>query len=175
MDLPLHDLHSLLYGFDQFFGRRPTSVHPHDSPTFRIHQIPFDLGTAIRNADPDESFFHVEFIPPDRAELWHSVAWRDSLTRRLRIAGVVGTYQQTPRESTRGDIERKLILHFKNTLHIAFKHARALTEMLLDGPENPHVYDLAILPPEIVHAIKSYRNTPQSPPPSDGCGESTVS
>lgn len=174
MEISPHTLAQFLYGFDEFFGCRPYSIHPSDYPSFRVHIIPFSIGSQIRNADPDEAIFHVEFYPPDRAELWHSAAWRDSLTRRLRVAGIVATYYQTPQESARCDIERKLILHFK-TLHLAFRHARALTEMLLSGPENPHVYDLAILPPELVHAIKSYRNTSQSPPPSDGCGETTVS
>lgn len=157
MDISPHTLAQFLYGFDEFFGCRPYSVHPSDYPSFKIHVVPFSIGSQIRNADPDESTFHVEFYPPDRAEVWHTISWRESLTRRLRLAGQVLAYSQTPTESARASIERRLIQHFKS-LHFSFKHARALSEMLLSGPENPHVYDLAILPPELTHDIKQYRS-----------------
>jgi len=119
----LNDLYHLLYGFDQFFASRPQSIHPHDSPIFKVHVIPFDLGTDIRNSDPDEAFFHVEFYPPDRAELWNSKAWNESLTKRLRLAGQVTTYYCTPDEQLRADVECNLIKHFKS-VSLPFRHAR---------------------------------------------------
>lgn len=153
----LNDLYHLLYGFDQFFASRPQSIHPHDSPIFKVHVIPFDLGTDIRNSDPDEAFFHVEFYPPDRAELWNSKAWNESLTKRLRLAGQVTTYYRTPDEQLRADLECNLIKYFK-AISLPFRHARALTELLTSGPENPTVLQLAALPPELIHQLQNYRN-----------------
>lgn len=169
MEISPHTLAQFLYGFDEFFGCRPASIHPSDYPSFKVYIVPHEIGVNIRNSDPEETMFHVEFYPPDRAELWHTLAWRDSLTRRLRIAGQVSTYYQTPQESVRSSLDRRLIAHFKS-LHFPFRHARALTEMLISGPESPHVYDLAVLPPEIIHDLKQYRSKDSSQSPRSGPG-----
>jgi len=158
MEISPSDLHSLIYGFDEYFSSSPLSVHPNDRPIFKVHIVPFHIGTSIRNSDPDESKFHVEFYPPDRAEVWNAKAWCESLTKRLRLAGQVLTFFQTEEESRRSTLERLLINHFKS-ISLSFRHARALTEMLIAGPENPHIHDLAILPPEIVHQLKQYRES----------------
>lgn len=157
MDISLPDLHSLIYGFEEFFAAGPISVHPSDRPIFKVHVVPFHIGVSIRNADPDESKFHVEFYPPDRSEVWNAHAWSESLTKRLRLAGQVSTYFQTSAEAQRSTLERALITHFKS-LNLPFRHARALSEMLIAGPENPHIYDLVTIPPEIVAQLNSYRN-----------------
>ena len=152
----LSEIYHLLYGFDEFFAVRPESIHPHDSPTFKVHLIPFSLGRELRDADPAESLFHVEFYPPDRAELWNAKAWSDSLTKRLRVAGQVATYYRSPREQARLDLESSFLRHFKS-IGLPFRHARALSELLISGPENPSVLQLAALPEELSHALKTYR------------------
>lgn len=157
--LSIQELHHLLYdSFEELASIHPLSIHPQDHPTFRVKIVPFSLGAAIRNHDPDEKYFHVEFYPPLHAEVWQSQAWQDSLTRRLRIAGVVQTYFQTPEESARAKVERLLISHFKAS-HLPFRHARAITELLLSGPDNPTVLQLAGLPVEISHELSLYRNS----------------
>lgn len=157
--LSIKELHDLLYSsFEELAGITPLSVHPQDLPTFRVKIVPFTLGSVIRNNDPDERYFHVEFYPPAHAEIWQSQAWADSLTRRLRLAGVVQTYFQTPEESARSKIERLLISHFKAS-NLPFRHARAITELLISGPDNPTVLQLAGLPAELAHELSVYRNT----------------
>ena len=155
--LTVQELYSLLYGVEELCDIKPQSIHPADHPTFRVKIVPFALGAQIRNADNEEKYFHVEFYPPDHAEVWQSLAWNDSLTRRLRTAGVVQTYFQTEEESNRAKVERLLIAHFKS-LSLPFRHARALTEMLISGPDNPTVLQLASLPETISHELSLYRN-----------------
>lgn len=158
--LTIHELHSLLYGFEETCDFKTSSVHPEDHPIFRVKIVPYLIGSALRNADPDERYFHVEFFPPDKAEIWEAKAWTDSLTRRLRLAGIVQTYYQTPEESSRAKVERSLIQHFKSC-HLAFRHARALTEMLISGPENLTVLQLAGLPTPLAYELQTYRNSTQ--------------
>jgi len=156
--LTISEIHSLLYGFEETCDAKLSSVHPEDHPIFRVKIVPYLIGSALRNADPEERYFHIEFFPPDKAEIWESKAWNDSLTRRLRLAGIVQTYYQTPEESSRAHIERLLIQHFKSC-HLAFRHARAITEMLISGPENLTVLQLAGLPAPLAHELQTYRNT----------------
>lgn len=156
--LTIQELYSLLYGFEELCDIKPQSIHPEDHPIFRVKIVPFSIGAQIRNADSDEKYFHVEFYPPFHAEVWQSLAWNESLTRRLRTAGVVQTYFQTEEESARAKIERLLIAHFKG-ISLPFRHARALTEMLISGPENPTVLQLAGLPEAISHELQTYRNS----------------
>jgi len=156
--LTIQELYSLLYGFEELCDIKPQSIHPEDHPIFRVKLVPFNIGAQIRNADSDEKYFHVEFYPPFHAEVWQSLAWNESLTRRLRTAGIVQTYFQTEEESARAKIERLLIAHFK-ALSLPFRHARALTEMLISGPENPTVLQLAGLPEAISHELSQYRNS----------------
>jgi hypothetical protein len=162
--LTVSEIHSLLYGFEETCDAKLSSVHPEDHPIFRVKIVPYLIGSALRNADPEERYFHIEFFPPDKAEIWESKAWNDSLTRRLRLAGIVQTYYQTPEESSRAKMERALISHFKSC-HLAFRHARALTEMLISGPENLTVLQLAGLPEQLAHELQLYRNTLDAPRP----------
>lgn len=158
--LSLPSLHSLLFSFDEFFGERPASLNIHDRPIFPILIIPYQLGVAIRNADIEERYFHIEFDPqfPDRADLWNSKAWHESLTKRLRLAGQVATYAMSPREALRAELSTKLLIFFK-TCKLKFSHAQAMAEFLISGPESPSVLQLAGLPIELAHLLQSYRNT----------------
>ena len=92
--LTISELHSLLYGFEELADFELESIHPDDHPIFRVKLAPYLIGSALRNADPEEKYFHVEFYPPDKAEIWESKAWTDSLTRRLRLADRRGPPQQ---------------------------------------------------------------------------------
>lgn len=156
--LTIHEIHSLLYGFEETCDCKTSSVHPEDHPIFRVKIVPYLIGSALRNADPEEKYFHIEFFPPDRAEIWESKAWTESLTRRLRLAGIVQTYYQTPEESSRAKVERSLIQFFKSR-SLSFKTARALTELLVTGPDNPTVLQIAGLPIELAHELQFYRNS----------------
>lgn len=158
--LSLPTLSSLLYSFDEFFGERPASLNIHDRPIFLILIIPYALGVQIRNADIEEKFFHIEFDPahPDRADLWNSKAWAESLTKRLRLAGQVATYAMSPREVLRSELSGKLLLFFKSC-KLKFSHAQAMTEFLISGPDSPTVLQLAGLPADISHLLQSYRNS----------------
>lgn len=161
--LTIHELHSLLYGFEEMADAKLRSVHPNDIPIFRVKIVPHLIGSAIRNADPDEKYFHVEFYPPEHAEIWEAKAWAESLTKRLRTAGFAYTSSRTIEETQRAMIESLLLKHFK-TCNLAFRHARALTEMLISGPENPTVLQLAGLPAPLAHALQTYRNSTNEQP-----------
>lgn len=162
IQLSLSDLHSLLYGFDEFFGDRSRSLSVHERPIFPILIIPYSLGVAFRNHDSLEKYFHVEFIPPHKAEIWNSKAWHDSLTRRLRLAGAVQSFAQTPQEAQRSELEGKLLHYFSKICHLRFAHARAMTEFLISGPDSPDILQLAGLPMDLAHLLQNYRESNES-------------
>jgi hypothetical protein len=87
MPLTIADLHSLLYGFEEFESCNPISKHPCDHVTLhRIKIIPISVGLTLAEADKEGKLFHIEFYPAlHRAEVWSAQAWRESLTRHLRL------------------------------------------------------------------------------------------
>lgn len=86
--LNITHLHGLLYGYPEYEDREPISKHPSDQVTVhKIRIIPIALAETIAHADPDGRWFHIEYFPNlNHAELWSAFAWRNSLTRHLRIA-----------------------------------------------------------------------------------------
>ena len=87
MSLNIADLHSLLYGYDMFESVTPLSLHPLDRVTIhRIRIVPLEIGAAIGAGDVAGKYFHIEFFPAiNRAEIWSAQAWRESLTRHLKL------------------------------------------------------------------------------------------
>jgi hypothetical protein len=78
------DLSRLMFGDSKHWHQSPLSVHTSDSPIQRIKILSPELGRFIAELDPNEEFFHVEFFGTTHSEVWSALAWRESLTRRLR-------------------------------------------------------------------------------------------
>lgn len=155
--LSIADLYSLLYSYDQFFGSRPVHLSTHDRPFFPIRIVPIEIGTLLRDTDPAEKYFHVEFTP-SQAEVWNSKAWADSITRRLRIAGAFVSSQQSPEEALYSSTSASLIHYFTRQCRMRFAHAQAMAEYLLTGPENPTLLQHAGLPLDLSSNVTKYRD-----------------
>lgn len=152
------DLYGLLYGFDEYFGRRPRSVSRHETPEFKVRVVPYTIGVLIKNADEEESLFHVELHATDNtADIWHAATWRTSISRKLRTVGDYCNLPTTDRERLHADLRGRLLKHFSSTYY-NFKHALALTELFLAGPMRPEYLQLAALPAELADMLSKYRN-----------------
>ena len=154
--LSITDLHSLIFSYDQFWGNRPKHLSDHDRPIFPIHIVPVEIGTLLRDTDPNEKYFHVEFTP-SQAEVWNAKAWVDSITRRLRIAGHSVSAQQSPEEALYSSTSSSLIHYFTRQCRMRFGHAQAMAEYLLTGPENPTLLQHAGLPLDLSSNVTKYR------------------
>ena len=169
--LSIIDLHSLLYSYDQFFGCRPVHLSTHDRPFFPIRIVPLEIGTLLRDTDPQEKYFHVEFTP-SQAEVWNAKAWQDSITRRLRIAGASVSSQQSPEEALYSSTSSSLIHYFTRQCRMRFAHAQAMAEYLLTGPENPTLLQHAGLPLDLSSNVTKYRDLISSTNRSESSQES---
>lgn len=169
--LSITDLHSLLYSYDQFFGCRPVHLSTHDRPFFPIRIVPLEIGTLLRDTDPQEKYFHVEFTP-SQAEVWNAKAWQDSITRRLRIAGASVSSQQSPEEALYSSTSSSLIHYFTRQCRMRFAHAQAMAEYLLTGPENPTLLQHAGLPLDLSSNVTKYRDLISSTNRSESSPES---
>lgn len=123
----------LLTEFEDLLSIKPL-IHESDYPINRVRVIPVELGVAIKQADPDERYFHVElyYNPPAHADLWTAKAWQESLTKRLRNVKDGDVLQ--PVQSLRIN-EIQIAVNLRASYGLASEHARHAAEMLLRGDE----------------------------------------
>jgi len=152
--MTISELYYLLYEHPEL-AHIKLHVSRNDFPEVAVKVIPLDIAVFIRDNDPEESHFHVEFFPT-HAELWEGKCWRNSITRRLKHAGVYANTQATTTELTLHKLQHNLLSHFKSC-GLPFRHARDMTEMLISGPQNPGLLQLAALPPELQGELRAYR------------------
>ncbi len=163
--LTLQTLSSLLYGYDEFFGSRPLSLHKADNPYFRIRVIPLPLAVYIRDNDYDERLFHVEFFPK-HGELWHAAAWRDSLSRKVKLSGGLNNPASAdPLLDLHASLRHDLLSFFRSC-RLSPSHSFAMAELLISGPERPEILQLAGLPPALADKLREYRSLCESNNPS---------
>jgi hypothetical protein len=155
MELQPHQLAGLLYEFPELAHLRPI-LHPSDIPIFKVKVIPYELGFLIKQSDPDEVYFHVELYaaPPVRADLWSAIAWKESLTKRLR------NVRTTPEDNLPAEI-RSTIHKVSVELHTSYglspTHARECANILLTGEQFDELVEILSLTHIILDPIKKLR------------------
>ncbi len=160
--MTLPEVYGLLYGFDGLWGMR-LHIHSTEYPEFSVKSIPLTVGTFIRDHDPDETLFHVEFFP-SHAELWEASCWRNSITRKLKLVGNYANTAADPAEEAYRQLFHNLLTFFRER-GLSLKYSRPLAEFLISGKDNPSLLQLAALSPELEYDLKKYRDAqlPQGP------------
>jgi len=152
--MTLTQLYHLLYEHPELTHIK-LHISRSDHPELPVKIIPLDIAAFIRDNDPDENQFHIEFFP-SHGELWEAKCWRNSITRRLKHVGVYANISATPEELTLHKLQHNLLSHFKSC-GLPFKIARDMTEVLISGPDNPALLQLAALEPELQTELLTYR------------------
>lgn len=87
--LPLSAIRVLLYGDERLEGLQPLTKTFGD--TAKVIVIPMSIGVLLKEWDPEEQFWHIEFpqVSPDlypipTAEVWLPSEWLESNARRQR-------------------------------------------------------------------------------------------
>lgn len=133
MSLNIADLHSLLYGYDMFESVTPLSLHPLDRVTIhRIRIVPLEIGAAIGAGDVAGKYFHIEFFPAiNRAEIWSAQAWRESLTRHLKLKDKQRAADPLySLQSRLTIIESRIVFHLFSTVAITRTRAEAVAQAI---------------------------------------------
>lgn len=152
--MTLLQLYHLLYEHPEL-AHIKRHISRSDHPELPVKIIPLDIAAFIRDNDPNEAHFHIEFFP-SHGELWEANCWRNSITRRLKHAGIYANTAASVEELTLHKLHHNLMTHFKSC-GLPFKIARDMTEMLISGPDNPAILQLAALDPALQTELLTYR------------------
>lgn len=163
MNLSPQDLSYLFHNYPQFEFSTPTSIHPNDRPIYKVRIIPLDLGKQIAAEDNEEKYFHVELFPLlNRAELWNAQAWRESISRRIKLATVARDADpSTPLIVRLNHLEEQLKHALCSQIHLRYANASGVAVLVLRGaltPDQQAFIELLGLPAELLLSIKQTKD-----------------
>lgn len=164
MNLSPQEIQHLLTTFPDFEYIRPLSVHPSDSPIQRVRVLPLQLAQQIKLEDPHEDVFHIEEFPAHgRADLWSTVAWRESLSRQLKLkASQKAADPTTPLLDQLHSIEAEIITYLIQTVHlptrIAIVGAETITRNTLTKDQEAFI-QIITLPQELLDRLTTVKNS----------------
>lgn len=163
MAFSIADLHSLLYGFELYESAAAISKHPLDHITLhKIRIVPIKVGVTLAEADPEGKLFHIEFFPSmERAEIWSAQAWRESLTRHLRLKDKQRAADPLYSLQSRLTIVESQIVHHlfstvSTTRSAAERAAQSITRSA--NPEYVKAFEIFNPPADLVDAIIAIRD-----------------
>jgi len=158
MNLSPQEIQHLLTTFPDFEYIRPLSIHPSDSPIQRVRVIPLALAQQIKIEDPHEDVFHVEEFPAhNRADLWSSIAWKESLSRQIKLkASIRAADPTTPLLEQLHNIEAEIVTYLIQQVflppRIAIIGAETITRSNLTQDQEAFI-KLITLPQELLDRL----------------------
>lgn len=158
-ELTARELSDLLF---PDFGPTPLSQHPRDNPVYRVRVLSYELGMRIAGLDPGREFFHFEFMPntlPPRVELWSQRAWRDSLSRQLRIGKHNREHDPEVKFLDRYNrLLDELSLYLKRLSHqVSLAKARESAEGFIKSPSYDDLLPILQVPADMQKEIREVR------------------
>lgn len=160
MNLTPLELYHLFTHFPELENTAPLSVHPSDNPIHRVRVVPFAFAERLRIDDPNEDVFHLEFFPKlSRADVWSSVAWKESLSRILKLkAAAREADPSTPLIEELSYLEEEVKVYLIRIIKLPYKVAAvgAHTILCADLTEDQAAFiALLNLPPTLTTRISN--------------------